>query len=55
MRRVKITLICGDNEQHTMGTYIDTMQEKYPLWCEQCEETAGGKYPFTIRTEIIDD
>lgn len=49
---IQITMRCGDNDRHVMGVYRDEIGEKYPLWCEQCEETVGSSYPFSIATEI---
>jgi hypothetical protein len=44
-----VTLDCG----HIL-TYTGAIQEKYPFWCDVCEETIReGKYPWTVTTEIV--
>lgn len=39
---------------HLVGTWVDTIEEKYPFWCEQCGEYArDGKYPWRLVTDIV--
>lgn len=48
--RMTVTGDCG----HVLGSYLDTIAEKYPFWCRECEDYCReGKYPWTITTELI--
>lgn len=46
--KIGVKLDCG----HTL-TYTDSIAEKYPFYCEPCQETPTGKYPWTLATEIV--
>lgn len=48
-----IITVVGDCD-HVLGKYLDTVQEKYPFYCGECEdEKRDGKYPWWIRTQPI--
>lgn len=53
---VTITVICGAG--HVVGTYHNKIAEKYPFFCETCEDEHGcgdlreGKYPWSLSTAI---
>lgn len=50
-RHVEITVTgdCG----HVLGTWTDTVAEKYPFYCGECGETKNlHKYPWTLATRI---
>lgn len=48
--RMTVTGGCG----HVLGTYTDKIDEKYPFWCDVCEEyIRTDKYPWTITTELV--
>lgn len=49
-QHVEITITGGCG--HVLGTWTDSVSEKYPVWCIECEETLTGKYPWTITTRI---
>lgn len=49
--QVKLTMICP--EGHIMGTYVDSIADKYPLWCDGCDDTMSGKYPFIVKSQVI--
>jgi hypothetical protein len=47
--KITVTLDCG----HVL-TYMDSVTEKYPFWCEECDsERRLGKYPWKLTTEIV--
>lgn len=48
--RITITGGCG----HVLWQGYNSMEEKYPLYCEQCDATYNwGAYPFTVSIKII--
>ncbi|HUZ38234.1 MAG TPA: hypothetical protein VMV17_18075 [Streptosporangiaceae bacterium] len=53
---VILTVTCASG--HIVGTYENTIEEKYPFWCQECDDFGGGgdlrmgKYPWTITTEV---
>lgn len=47
-----ITVTCECGEVIFEGT--DTIEEKYPFWCDNCEDyKRTGKYPWTLKTRIM--
>jgi hypothetical protein len=51
-QHVKITVTCDNG--HIIGTWDDTIEEKYPFWCEECaEDKRTVKHPWKLTTEII--
>lgn len=46
--RMTVTLDCG----HVLH-YTGKIDEKYPFFCEECEYTPTGKYPWTIAAELV--
>lgn len=54
---VRITVTCDTG--HVIGTWTDTIEEKYPFYCEECDsvdwdaDKRTGKYPWKLTTEII--
>ena len=34
--------------------YFDKIEEKYPFWCPECEESPEGKYPWWIEAQVIE-
>lgn len=48
---VIIEVTCNDC-LNVIGTYENTIDEKYPFWCAHCEDTTRGKYPWSIGTRI---
>lgn len=57
-QHVKLTVYC--DADHVIGEYIDTIGEKYPFFCDECNtqdrenDKRTGKYPWRITTEIIE-
>jgi NAD-dependent SIR2 family protein deacetylase len=50
--RVKLIVTCGRCEQQ-IGEWYDKIEEKYPFYCEVCEEyTNGITWPWKLKTEI---
>lgn len=48
--RITVTGDCG----HVLGIYMDTISEKYPFYCEKCEDyNRTGSYPWEATTEIL--
>lgn len=48
--RITVTGDCG----HVLGTWTDTIEDKYPFYCEECDlDKRTGKYPWKLTTEII--
>lgn len=48
---VKITVTCDSG--HVIGTWTDSIEEKYPFWCEECgDDKRMTKYPWKLTTEI---
>ena len=49
--RVCITVWCGCGRE--LGTWWDRVEEKYPFWCETCDETTSGKYPWRLEAVVV--
>jgi len=49
--RVLIRVWCACGKQ--VGEYWDEIREKYPFWCEDCDETCNGKYPWRLDTRVV--
>ena len=48
--RITVTGDCG----HVLFEGLDVVEEKYPFWCEICEEyRRDGKYPWRLTTEVL--
>jgi hypothetical protein len=48
---VLITVQC--DYDHVIGHWIDTVEEKYPFYCDECDEQCTtGKYPWKLTTRI---
>lgn len=51
-QHVLITVTC--DRKHVIGTWTDTIEEKYPFYCDECDDRKClGKYPWTLTTSII--
>jgi hypothetical protein len=51
---VRITVTCDAG--HVIGTWLDTIEEKYPFWCDECDDDKRtGKYPWKLTTEVVQD
>jgi hypothetical protein len=51
-QRVKLTVTgeCG----HVLWTGFDVIEEKYPFWCEECDDMRReGRYPWKLASEIV--
>lgn len=51
-QRVKLTVTgdCG----HVLWTGFDVIEEKYPFWCDECENyRREGRNPWKLATEIV--
>ena len=50
--KITVTLECG----HTL-TYWDSISEKYPFECQECDYVCYGleKYPWELDTCVVDD
>jgi hypothetical protein len=49
--KVEITVTCECGK--ILGIWIDAIDEKYPFWCEDCDEyKREGKYPWSLKTTI---
>jgi len=47
--KITVTMACG----HVL-TFTDTIEDKYPFWCEECDlDHREGKYPWKLTTEIV--
>lgn len=58
MMHVKMSVYCGSGGYgcgSLIGEYYDHIDEKYPFYCEECEETTSGKWPWSIRAEAVDE
>ena len=54
-QHVKLTVHCGAcTDGHILGEYIDTVDDKYPFYCEVYGDILSGKHPWHITTEIVD-
>lgn len=51
---VRITVTCGECDQE-IATFTDTIAEKYPFYCETCEDQTSGKHPWSLTTEVVPD
>jgi hypothetical protein len=52
--KVKITVQCAGD--HVVGVWFNTIEEKYPFYCGECDDDIRtGKYPWTLKTEIVPD
>lgn len=48
--RITVTGDCG----HILGVYSDAIKEKYPFWCDKCQEDKRlGSYPWKLTTELV--
>jgi len=53
---VILTVTCAAG--HIVGTYEDIIEEKYPFWCQECDDFWGGgdlrqnSHPWKITTEV---
>lgn len=46
-----VTCECG----RVIGTYVNAIEEKYPFWCEDCDEyKRTDRYPWKLEA-IVDD
>lgn len=51
-QQVKLT-VTGECD-HVIWTGFDKIEEKYPFWCEQCDDfRANGRYPWKLASEIV--
>ncbi len=59
---VKLTVRCGARDSSgdrwgcgaILGTFYDSINEKWPFWCEHCGSNGfGDKYPWEIKAEVI--
>ncbi len=54
--RIRLDVYCASD--HLIATYYDTIGEKYPFFCEQCDSDHGngdcrdGKYPWYLKAAI---
>lgn len=54
MARVRIDVECGRCHQ-ILGTWYDRIEEKYPFWCDSCEDAPRGSYPWVLTTTVEAD
>jgi hypothetical protein len=47
---VVITVICDNG--HVVGQWANVIEEKYPFYCDQCDDQLNGSYPWQIVTRI---
>ena len=61
---VRLTVICGARGYGddrwgcgaVLGSYENSINEKWPFWCENCQTTGiGDKYPWEIIGEVVSD
>jgi hypothetical protein len=49
---VIMTVIC--EEDHVLGQWLDSISEKYPFYCGQCEDQCTtGKYPWSLTAQAV--
>lgn len=49
---VQITVTCECGE--ILGVWENVIDERYPFWCEACDEyKRGGRYPWKLTTEVL--
>lgn len=50
--RIRLEVHCGGCKG-LIGTWADSVAEKYPFWCDGCDEYArDGAYPWTLTATI---
>lgn len=48
---VEIRVYC--ELDHLVGEWVDSIEEKYPFYCRECDEDLRqGKYPWRLETSI---
>lgn len=49
---VEITVRCSQCSS-LIGTWINRIADKYPFYCEWCEEIVRDSYPWVLTTRIV--
>lgn len=49
---IKLTVTCDAG--HVLGTWMNAIEDKYPFYCEECDDDKRtGAYPWTLTAEIV--
>lgn len=52
-QRVRLDVHCGEGCGTHLGTWYDTIDEKYPFWCDNCGDySRKGSYPWKLTATI---
>lgn len=49
--RIFLDVFCGNCEK-LIGVYENGIAEKYPFWCQHCQDSTEGKYPWWIKPRV---
>lgn len=51
--RIKLEVHCDCGER--IGTYYDSIYEKYPFFCPECDDLRMEKWPWKITATVEQD
>lgn len=50
-RRIRLDVVCNCGQP--LGTWYDSIDEKYPFWCDRCDAyVRDGRHPWSVTATI---